>query len=70
MKPAAFEYFAPRSTEEALGLLEQFGDEAKIIAGGQSLVPIMNFRLGRPEYLIDINGIGELDYIIWIYSLR
>lgn len=63
MKPAAFKYFVPNSIKEAVDFLEQYGDEAKIIAGGQSLVPIMNFRLGRPEVLIDINKIKELDYI-------
>ncbi len=63
MKPSAFEYFAPNTVKEAVGLLEKYEDEAKILAGGQSLVPIMNFRLGRPEVLVDINGIKDLDYI-------
>ena len=63
MKPCAFEYLSPQSVEEAIGLLDRYGDEAKIIAGGQSLVPMMNFRLARPEILIDINGIKELEYI-------
>lgn len=63
MKPCAFEYFNPQSVQEAIELLERYGDEAKIIAGGQSLVPMMNFRLARPEILIDINGIKELEYI-------
>lgn len=63
MKPSAFEYFAPSTVKEAVGLLEQYEDEAKIMAGGQSLVPIMNFRLGRPEVLIDINKIKDLEYI-------
>jgi CO/xanthine dehydrogenase FAD-binding subunit len=63
MKPSAFEYFAPNTVKEAVGLLEKYEDEAKILAGGQSLVPIMNFRLGRPEVLIDINKIKELDHI-------
>jgi carbon-monoxide dehydrogenase medium subunit/2-furoyl-CoA dehydrogenase FAD binding subunit len=63
MKPNAFEYFAPNTVKEAVGLLEKYEDEAKILAGGQSLVPIMNFRLGRPEVLLDINGIKDLDYI-------
>ncbi|MGD8226884.1 MAG: xanthine dehydrogenase family protein subunit M [Desulfobacteraceae bacterium] len=63
MKPNAFEYFAPNTVKEAVGLLERYEDEAKILAGGQSLVPIMNFRLGRPEVLVDINGIKDLDYI-------
>jgi CO/xanthine dehydrogenase FAD-binding subunit len=63
MKPSAFNYFNPPSVQEAVDLLDRYGDEAKIIAGGQSLVPMMNFRLARPEILIDINGIKELEYI-------
>lgn len=64
MKPSAFEYFAPGTVQEAIDLLEQHQDQqAKILAGGQSLIPIMNFRLGRPEVLIDINGLKELEYI-------
>lgn len=63
MKPGAFEYFTPGTLEEAKGLLEQYDPEAKILAGGQSLIPVMNFRLARPEVLIDINGIADLDYI-------
>jgi CO/xanthine dehydrogenase FAD-binding subunit len=63
MKPCAFEYLAPGSVPEVMDLLQQYGDQAKILAGGQSLVPIMNFRLARPEVLIDINGLKELAYI-------
>ena len=63
MKPCAFEYLSPQTVEEAIDLLDRYGDEAKIIAGGQSLVPMMNFRLARPEILIDINGIKELEFI-------
>ena len=63
MKPCAFEYYTPQSVEEAIELLDRYGDDAKIIAGGQSLVPMMNFRLARPEILIDINAIQELEYI-------
>lgn len=63
MKPAPFDYFAPRSLEEASGLLAQHGYDAKILAGGQSLVPTMNFRLSQPAVLIDINKIPELSYI-------
>ena len=62
MKPAAFEYFAPRSLEEAVGLLSRRGDEAKVLAGGQSLVPMMAFRLATPAALVDVNGVRELDY--------
>ena len=63
MKPSAFEYFTASTVAEAISLLERYEDEAKIIAGGQSLVPMMNFRVAQPEVLIDINGIKELDYI-------
>ena len=63
MKPCAFEYLSPQTVEEAIELLDRYGDDAKIIAGGQSLVPMMNFRLARPEILIDINSIKELEYI-------
>jgi carbon-monoxide dehydrogenase medium subunit len=63
MKPAAFQYFAPRSLDEALDLLAEHGEEGKVLAGGQSLVPAMNFRLARPQSLIDINRIAELDYV-------
>ncbi|MBX6747503.1 MAG: xanthine dehydrogenase family protein subunit M [Acetobacteraceae bacterium] len=63
MKPAAFAYFAPRSLDGAVALLEQHGGEAKILAGGQSLVPAMNFRMARPAALVDINRIPGLDGI-------
>lgn len=64
MKPAAFRYFAPRTIDEAVDLLAEYGDDGKVLAGGQSLVPAMNFRLARPASLIDINRIGGLDYVI------
>jgi len=63
MKPAAFDYAAPRTLEEALGLLGDYGGDAKLLAGGQSLVPTMNFRLAQPVALIDLNGIDELFFI-------
>jgi carbon-monoxide dehydrogenase medium subunit len=63
VKPAAFDYFRPASLSEALALLAKHKDDCKILAGGQSLVPAMNFRLARPGVLIDINDLGELDYI-------
>ena len=62
MKPAPFEYAAPQSLEEAVGLLQQHGDEAKVIAGGQSLVPLLAFRLAAPSLLVDLNAIRELEY--------
>jgi aerobic carbon-monoxide dehydrogenase medium subunit len=64
MKPAAFDYHAPRSVDEAVELLAAHGDDAKVLAGGQSLVPAMNFRLARPAVLVDINRIAELDFCI------
>jgi aerobic carbon-monoxide dehydrogenase medium subunit len=63
MKPAPFEYFAPLELQEALDLLERYGDEAKILAGGQSLMPLMNLRLARPGVIIDINRLSSLDTI-------
>ncbi len=63
MKPAAFDYYAPDTLEEALAVLAERGDEAKILAGGQSLVPLLNMRLAKPEALVDINRLAELDYI-------
>ena len=63
MKPVSFKYFAPHTVDDALDLLATHGDEGKILAGGQSLVPAMNFRLARPANLIDINRIDALDYV-------
>jgi CO/xanthine dehydrogenase FAD-binding subunit len=63
MKPAPFEYHAPDSLDQALDLLHQHGDAAKLLAGGQSLVPAMNFRIAQPAMLIDLNRIPELGYI-------
>jgi CO/xanthine dehydrogenase FAD-binding subunit len=63
MKPTAFEYFTPSTVKEALQLLKSEGDGAKILAGGQSLIAMMNFRAARPTALIDVNNIKELDYI-------
>jgi carbon-monoxide dehydrogenase medium subunit len=61
--PGEFEYHAPTSVAEAVGLLERLGEDAKILAGGHSLVPAMRFRLAAPEALVDINGIVELAYV-------
>lgn len=63
MIPPAFEYFRPSTIPEALALLVQHGDDAKILSGGQSLIPMMKFRLARPSHLIDINRISGLAYI-------
>src|SRR5271156_2413727 len=60
MKPVAFRYFAPRTRDAALRLIAEHGDDGKILAGGQSLVPAMNFRLARPAMLIDINRVPGL----------
>jgi len=63
MKPAPFEYYAPDSIEPALDLMSQHAGEAKILAGGQSLVPAMNFRVVQPSALIDLNRVEELSYV-------
>ena len=63
MKPARFDYHQARSVEGALAVLDRYGYDAKVLAGGQSLVPAMNFRLARPAVLVDINQVGELDHI-------
>src|SRR5919205_3018821 len=63
MKPPRFDYLLPRSLDEALGLLAQHGNEAKVLAGGQSLVPLLNFRLVRPAYLVDLNDVPGVDGI-------
>lgn len=63
MKPAPFEYQAPTSLEAALDLLARHGGDAKVLAGGQSLIPVMNFRLAQPALLIDINRLTELDFV-------
>ena len=63
MYPASFEYLAPRGVNQAIALLQQYGEDAKLLAGGQSLVPMMKLRLARPKYLIDLNKIPNLDGI-------
>ncbi|RME84332.1 MAG: xanthine dehydrogenase family protein subunit M [Caldilineae bacterium] len=63
MKPAPFKYHAPTTVDEVVGLLAEHGYDAKILAGGQSLIPTMNFRLAQPAVLIDINAVSELAYI-------
>jgi aerobic carbon-monoxide dehydrogenase medium subunit len=63
MIPPAFDYSRPQTLSEAVALLQQYGDTAKILSGGQSLIPMMKMRLARPEYLIDINQIADLRYI-------
>lgn len=63
MKPAPFEYYAPRIIEEALQNLADLGYSGKVLAGGQSLIPAMNFRMARPSALVDLNKVEELAYI-------
>ena len=63
MIPAAFDYHAPRTLPEALALLGQFGDEAKVLSGGQSLLPLLKLRFAQPAHLVDIGRIPGLDYI-------
>lgn len=71
MKPAPFNYYAPSELEEALDLLSNLGDEAKVLAGGQSLMPMLNFRLLEPGNLLDINRIQGLDkFVLNESSLR
>ena len=60
MTPGHFEYHRPARIDEAVGLLAQFGDQGKILAGGHSLIPMMKLRMAEPAHLIDINGIDEL----------
>ena len=60
VRPAPFEYFAPRTVDEALELLARHGPDAKPLAGGQSLVPMMNMRLARPAVLVDLNRVAAL----------
>lgn len=63
MKPAPFKYLAPVNLEEALSHLAEYGYDAKILAGGQSLIPTMNFRMAQPAVLIDLNNVSELFYV-------
>jgi aerobic carbon-monoxide dehydrogenase medium subunit len=63
MIPASFDYHAPRTLDEAVALLARLGDTAKILAGGQSLIPAMRFRLAAPEALVDLNRIRDLSYV-------
>jgi CO/xanthine dehydrogenase FAD-binding subunit len=63
MKPATFEYHDPTNLDETLDLMSRFGDQGRLLAGGQSLVPLMNFRLLRPAHLIDLNTVSKLNYL-------
>ena len=63
MLPAPFEYHAPKTMEEALGILDELGEDAKVLAGGQSLIPLLKLRFASPAHLVDINKIKDLDSI-------
>src|SRR5260370_3642448 len=63
MIPASFEYHAPKTLEEALRLVQRHGDEAKLLAGGHSLLPLMKLRLAAPRYVIDIGHLRGMSYI-------
>jgi carbon-monoxide dehydrogenase medium subunit len=63
MKPPKFDYYDPQSLDEALALLDRHGDDAKVLAGGQSLMPLLNMRLARPNVVVDINQIKDLNYV-------
>src|SRR3974377_2303804 len=63
MIPPAFEYLRPKTIPEALAFLKQHGENAKILSGGQSLIPMMKLRLARPAYIVDLNRIAGLSYI-------
>ncbi len=63
MKPPPFEYDSPETIDDALGVLAEYGDDAKVLAGGQSLIPLMALRLARPAHLVDIGRIAELQHL-------
>jgi len=63
MLPSRFDYHRASSIDEALSLLDQYGEDAKVLAGGQSLIPLMKLRFAAPAHLIDINPISGLDSI-------
>ena len=63
MYPAAFEYLEPQSLQDAVDFLARLGEDARILAGGQSLIPLMKLRLARPKYLIDLNRVAGLSYV-------
>jgi carbon-monoxide dehydrogenase medium subunit len=63
MRPATFRYLAPRSASEAIAMLAEHGEDARPLAGGQSLVPLMNLRMGRPKVVVDLGNCADLSYI-------
>ena len=70
MKPAAFEYVAPTSLDEAVAALAEHGEDAKVLAGGQSLIPLLSLRLARPTALVDLNDVDELQHLTVNGSVR
>ena len=67
MKPAPFDYYDPDSGEEVLDLLQQYGDDAKILAGGQSLGPLLNMRLSTPQIIVDLNHVADLESVSYTH---
>src|SRR5262245_24201839 len=63
MKPAKFDYHDPETLDEAVAILGEHADDAKVLAGGQSLVPLLNMRLARPGVIVDINRVRDSDYV-------
>src|SRR6266508_2404950 len=63
MKPARFDYYDPQTLDEAVAVLNEHADDSKILAGGQSLVPLLNMRLARPAVVVDINRVQGADYV-------
>src|SRR5919108_2181838 len=63
MKPAPFSYYRPTTADEAVHMLADAGEDAHVLAGGQSLIPLMNFRVAQPGHLVDVNFVDELDYV-------
>jgi carbon-monoxide dehydrogenase medium subunit len=70
VKPAAFEYVAPTSLDEAVAALAEHGEDAKVLAGGQSLIPLLSLRLARPTALVDLNDVDELQHLTVNGSVR
>jgi carbon-monoxide dehydrogenase medium subunit len=70
VKPVAFEYVAPTSLDEAVAALAEHGEDAKVLAGGQSLIPLLSLRLARPTALVDLNGVDELQHLTINGSVR
>ena len=70
MKPAPFVYHAPQTIADVTSLLAEHGDEAKVLAGGQSLVPMLALRLTRFEHIIDLNGVDELKGVARLRTAR